>query len=354
MRLFSGRNLFSLIFLAVILYFVFFTGFNSNTAQKRTTTRLLMGTMVSITTWGVADSKEQQAVAAAFAEMARIEASMSSHQPQSQVAKINAEAMDNRLPVTAELAGLLMEAAKIQEISHGAFNPGLGKLIGIWGFSSKSAVKQPPKKEDIAAWAAKFKADATILPTKTSGGDGFTLSLPNSASSLDLGGIAKGYAIDRAIETLKKFAIKNALLNAGGDLRGIGNKGGKPWRVGIQHPRETQRVIAVSEWSTQPDGDMAMVTSGDYERFFFHEGRRYHHILNPHTGYPAESTLLSVSVQADNATLADGLSTAFFVLGEVKSRELLKKLPGVGTLFVREDGSHWQSPMFKGRWLGKP
>ncbi len=150
---------------------------------------------------------------------------------------------------------------------------------------------------------------------------------------------------------MQESGINNVLVNAGGDLRGIGGKGDKPWRVGIQHPRDRQRVIVATSWPQGAGSDMAMVTSGDYERFFLHDGERFHHILDPKSGYPARSGLLSVSVQAANATTADALSTAFFVLGEEESRKIVEGLPGVETLLVRDDGSHWRSAGFRGEWL---
>ncbi|MBF0359177.1 MAG: FAD:protein FMN transferase [Magnetococcales bacterium] len=345
-----GRNLVSLISICVLLYAAFFTGGDSALQKKRTTTRLLMGTLISITTWGVPEKIEQQGVAEAFAEIARIEDLMSRHKTDSPVAKLNHGAGSGQPQVVpSELITLLTEAQKIQQLSQGAFNPGLGKLIVLWGFSGDENVVKPPKKAEIASWLQSFQSAGGIELSQTDS----TISITNPEYGLDLGGIAKGYAIDRAILKLKKSGVVNALVNAGGDLRGIGSKGDASWRVGVQHPRDREKIVVATEWPASPKADMAMVTSGDYERFFIHNQERFHHIINPNSGYPARSGLLSVSVQADSATAADAWSTAFFVLGEDKSRDLLKKLPSVEVLLVRSDGTHWQSDEFRGKWLGK-
>ncbi|MBF0447700.1 MAG: FAD:protein FMN transferase [Magnetococcales bacterium] len=355
MKRFPGmtkQRIFSLFFLLILLYIAFFTGENRQQPDKRTTTRLLMGTLVSITTWGVEESREREGVKAAFAEMARIEGIMSRHQPQTAVARFNAGLPHQPQPIPVELAQLIEKAQHIQTISDGSFNPGLGKIIELWGFSTDTPPQTPPSQNKIDEWLTHFKSGPGLVLSQIQPSQP-TLGLTNSATALDLGGIAKGYAIDRAIEQLRKAGIENGLVNAGGDIRGIGHKGDKPWRVGIQHPRETERVIAVSQWPNRKNGDMALVTSGDYERFFMDQGQRYHHILDPETGYPAKSGLLSVSVQADNALLADGLSTAFFVMGEELTRRRYRESPGVEVLLIRQDESHWKSEGFQGEWLGR-
>jgi FAD:protein FMN transferase len=339
-----GSNFISLIFIGLLIYGAFFTGSNSVDNKKRTTTRLLMGTLVSITTWGVEEGKEGKAVTEAFLEIARVESLMSSHKESSQVAHIN---QGKPQTVDKELIELLKEALRIKQLSNGAFNPGLGKLITLWGFSNDNPAIKPPNDAAIISWLKMFKGgDGIEVSEKNS-----TISIINTAFALDLGGIAKGYAIDRAIWSLKNSGVQNALVNAGGDIRGIGKKGEKPWRVGIQHPREQNKIIVATQWANSPNADMAMVTSGDYERFFIYKDKRYHHILDPKSGYPANSGLQSVSVQAKSATLADGLSTAFLVLGEEASKKILKKLPDIEILIVRSDGTHWQSKEFRGNWL---
>jgi thiamine biosynthesis lipoprotein len=153
--------------------------------------------------------------------------------------------------------------------------------------------------------------------------------LPKSGTEIDLGGIAKGYVVDRAVDVLRQSGITSASVDAGGDIRLIGGKpGGRPWRVGVRHPRERDRIIAVLELL-----DSAVVTSGDYERYFMLGGTRYHHLLDPDTGLPAAG-LASVTVVAADATTADALSTTVFVMGRERGLALIESLPGVEAILV--------------------
>jgi thiamine biosynthesis lipoprotein len=155
---------------------------------------------------------------------------------------------------------------------------------------------------------------------------------------VDLGAIAKGYAIDRALAVLRSFGITSAAINAGGDIGLLGSKQDRPWRIGVQHPRQPGEVLVTIEAR-----DRAVVTSGDYERFFERDGRRYHHLFDPHSGYPADRCQ-SVTVLAPNAMLADALATALFVLGPEAGLALLHDYPGVDALIVAADGRWHTTP----------
>lgn len=314
-----------------------------------TTTQLHMGTLVSISTWNTATDIEDRAVPRAFAEIARIEQRMSPYRPDSEVAKINAVSRETSTAISAELATLLRLGEKVTHHSEGAFAMGLESLTRLWGFSGETQPSVPPKKKPLDDWLSSYPKEGDILVTEPSA-DTFFIRLKSDSVGLDLGGIAKGYAIDRAIEVMRQEGAINAMVNAGGDLRIIGSKGGEAWRIGLQNPRQTETVVAISQLS----GDRAMVTSGDYERFFFHEGIRYHHILDPHTAKPARSLLSSVSVQAPQAALADALSTAIFVLGSEKGFALLQQFPGCEALLITESGEPIRSPGFIGEWLISP
>ena len=162
--------------------------------------------------------------------------------------------------------------------------------------------------------------------------------------AIDLGGIAKGYAVDRALRVLKAAGVSSSLVDAGGDIGLLGSKpNGAPWRIGVQHPRDMREMIAVIEIDS---GSVA--TSGDYERFFEHEGRHYHHILDPRSGYPARG-LVSVTIIAPTCGLADALSTAVFVLGPEAGMQLLRRLPQAeGLLIAEKEGklTAWKSKGF--------
>lgn len=172
---------------------------------------------------------------------------------------------------------------------------------------------------------------------------GGRVSLRKMGMAIDLGGIAKGYAVDRAFELLKSLGYRNLVVNAGGDLRVGGSKPDGPWSIGIQHPRDPGKIMARISVS-----DTAVATSGDYEKFFIHQGKRYHHILNPKTGFPAEGCQ-SVTILAKDATTADALATALFALGPEKGYALCRRLEGVDCLIVDREGNAAVSPGLKDR-----
>lgn len=319
------------------------------TPRVHTTTQLRMGTLVSISTWNVPPPQEARAVSRAFAEIARIEHLMSQHQPTSEVAQINSVSRGTLIPISNELGKLLQRGLEVWRYSEGAFAMDLEALTTLWGFSTTTEMPQPPTKKALADWLRLYpKAGGMTLQGDVD--HGFKIRLKSDGVGLDLGGIAKGYAIDQAIAVLRQEGVANGMVNAGGDLRIIGSKGSTPWRIGLQHPRHTDKVIAVSLLT----GDRAMVTSGDYERFFFHNGSRYHHILDPGTAQPSRSGLSSVSVQAANATIADALSTAIYVLGAESGLALLQHFPGSAVLLVTETGEPFRSPGFVGNLLANP
>lgn len=208
-----------------------------------------------------------------------------------------------------ELRPLIQRSFDLREQSSGRFDPTIGHIVKLWGFDDENHFRSaPPADADVLA--------ATQVPTlnwlePTISGD-----VPNTRQ-LDLGAIAKGYAVDLIIEQLKKADLNNALVNAGGDLRVIGNPPGRQWKIGIRNPRPelapsaNQAPIAAIE--LRP-GE-AIFTSGDYERFFVHDGRRYHHIIDPRTGWPAQG-VRSLTVIAEDATLADAAATALMIARE--------------------------------------
>jgi len=167
--------------------------------------------------------------------------------------------------------------------------------------------------------------------------------LKKKGMAIDLGGIAKGYAVDRAFVLLKELGYRNLVVNAGGDLRVGGSKPEGAWSIGIQHPRDPEKIMARISVS-----DTAVATSGDYEKFFIHQGKRYHHILNPKNGFPAEGCQ-SVTVLHKEATTADALATAIFVLGPEKGYVLCQRLEGVDCLIVDKGSNITTSPGLKDR-----
>lgn len=207
-------------------------------------------------------------------------------------------------PVSDELAMLIRRSADISRRTGGFFDPGVGGLVALWGFGAdEPPAGPPPEAAAIDAIVARHPSIAEVVVENGSARS------PNTAVQLDFGAIAKGYAVDLAIAWLRELGIENAIVNAGGNLRAIGRHGDRPWRIGIRDPRGPG-VLA----SIEVEGDESIVTSGDYERFYEWGGRRYHHIIDPRTGRPAEG-LTSTTVIHPEAALADAATTALFVAG---------------------------------------
>ncbi len=293
-------------------------------------TRMLMGTVVEVVAFGER-KPTLAAIDRALDEMARIEELMSPQRSGSDLSRL--AAARDFVSLSPETARLLRLSLVLNRRSGGAFDPTLGALKRLWGIEGEH-----PAVPDEAALR---RALALTGPDKLQlDGDRARVTVPGVG--VDLGGIAKGYAIDRAAAVLRQAGIRHASINAGGDLRLIGDRLGRPWRIGIQHPRRQEEMLAVLELS-----DVAVVTSGDYERYFIADGKRYHHIFDPATGRPARGCQ-SVTVVASDAVRADALATAAFVLGPEKGIELLRR-EGVEGVLVAADGRALVTDGLKGR-----
>lgn len=262
----------------------------------------LMGTMVSVS---VAESEKSSsdvhlAIKASIQEMQRVEGVFST-QLENSVQAFNQSDVNQWQTLDPEVSDLLVQAVRVMNQTHQAFHPMLGQLKEMWNFQPDA--HKVPLDTDILQYMQSLQ-DAHLEQKGTQ------WRRSDAVIQLDFGAIAKGYAIDRAIETLQNHGIANAVVNAGGDIRLIGQRFERAWRIGIKHPRKADQVLG---WMALK-GDLSLVTSGDYERFFLIAEKRYHHILDVRTGYPATQSQ-SVTVIATNATLADAWSTALFVLG---------------------------------------
>jgi len=292
-------------------------------------TRFMMGTLVSFTVVGVEKDQAEAAIHAATNEMQRIEDAFTIYgSVDNEVKHFNRSPVGQRIQLSDEVNMLLHIALKVQQQSHGAFNPALGALNKLWGFSQTPAPTHPPNKNRVEKKRQGLSHCVHESP------EGWWRD--SEQCQLDFGAIAKGYAIDRGIKILKDHAIQNAIIDAGGDLRLIGQHGKQAWRIGIRSPRDAKKMLGVLHLQ----GDVSVVTSGDYERFFMENGKRYHHILNPQTGCPSVKSQ-SVTVVAKQAMLADAWSTAVFVLGK-KGVDLANK-QALQVLGVDEDGQTFKS-----------
>lgn len=229
---------------------------------------------------------------------------------------------------------LIKVSQRLAEQSDNLFNPAIGHLIKLWGFQSDepNRPRPPPAAELIRQAIAKHPRMSDIII------DDFRLRSTNPAVQIDVGAIGKGYGIDIAIGHLRELGIDNAIINAGGDLRAIGRNGDRPWRIAIRGA-DGKGVLGYVE----TDGDESVFTSGDYERGFTWEGRHYHHIIDPRTGYPAQGTH-SVTVLGDDATTADAAATALFVAGPDDWPRIAARMGIKDVLLVDSDGVMHMTP----------
>lgn len=286
-------------------------------------TRFALGTYVTIKAWGEPDSLLKDAVNAAFREIDRIDSLTSIFSTRSAVYQLNQEGKI----VSAELAGLIDEALEVSAKSEGAFDPTVMPLIQIWGFYDSTGCERKVPSEKEIEEVLDF-VDYRLIEIEA---DTVRLDLKR-AKGVDLSGVAKGYAVDRAVKVLRERGVTRGLVDAGGDIFCFGERKGG-WRIGIRNPRsdnpnETIGVIGVDSG--------AIATSGDYENFFELDGVRYHHLIDPATGMPARGAI-SATVIAPTATQADAWATALFVMGE-KGIAILDSLDDLEGMIVLKDG----------------
>jgi thiamine biosynthesis lipoprotein len=283
---------------------------------------VIMDTVVTITV--VADSSEraESAIDAAFDEIHRLEVLLSFWTDDSEIAAIYHSAGKRPVKVSPETLDIIAKSIYISEKTGGAFDPTVGPLMRLWDFKEKKMPTDEEIEEKVGL------VDYRQMETDRENSTAF---LKVKGMSFDTGGIAKGYAVDKAVEALRKEGIESGLVAIAGDIRGFGPR---TWNIGIRDPRangEKDGVMATIKLK-----DKAISTSGDYERFFIKDGVRYHHLLNPNTGLPARGTW-SASVIANEAVLTDGLATGVFVMGPEKGLKLLNEL-GIDGIIVANGG----------------
>jgi FAD:protein FMN transferase len=283
----------------------------------------LMGTRIVVELWADDAAQGNAAIDAVMAEMVNIDNNMSTYKPESEISRVNANAAKAPMVISKELFGLLTTALEFSRITEGAFDITYASVGFMYDFR---AHKKPTDAEIESALPA-VNYHHVVLDPKA-----HTVFFTQPGVRIDLGGIGKGYAVDRGIEILQARGIVHALVTAGGDSRIIGDRFGKPWIVGIRHPDDKTRVIAKI-----PLVDTAMSTSGDYERYFDEDGVRYHHIIDPRTGKSA-SKVRSATMLASTATRTDGLSKTAFVLGAEEAMKIYEKLDDVDAILVTPDG----------------
>lgn len=294
---------------------------------------LAMGTLVSVSLYGVSENRAQTGVDAVAKQMHQVGRRWHAWKP-GRLTRINqALAAGKAVSLSPQESRIIAEAMTVARRSHYLFDPAIGKLVGLWGFHTDVRPDSPPPSQ--AAIQALVREHPSMADLSL---DHDVLRSSNPAVQLDFGGFAKGIAIDRSIAALKRLGINNAIVDAGGDMRVIGSKGGKPWRIGIKDPR-AQGVLAAVDMR----GDESIYTSGDYERFFIYHGKRYCHIIDPRSGMPAPG-VTSVTVIHRNAAIAEAADKALFIAGPAGFAKMAVALGVKQAMLIDTQGTVYMTP----------
>lgn len=295
----------------------------------------VFGTLVEVTVYGEEDAKSKAAVAAVMHEFQRLHDLLHAWKP-SPLSELNAAlASGAGYQVTPELAAMLQEASALSQQSGGLFNPGIGGLVKLWGFQADEFKAVLPDEQQVSALVAANPQMGDLTFTPASASANVTVSSRNPSIQFDLGGYAKGYALDRAVSLLKQQGIRNALVNIGGNVMALGQHGSRPWRVGIQHPRKPAPIATLE----LHDGE-AIGTSGDYQRYFELGGNRYCHLIDPRSGHPAQGvqavTILTHGARA--GVLSDSASKPLFIAGEAEWLAAAQQMGLNEVMLIDRDG----------------
>ena len=295
-------------------------------------TRMIMGTFAEVTVYSNDEKTAGKAIEGALDEMGRMDRIMSNYKKDSELSRLNRNAVKAPVPCGAELLDVIEKSQYYSELSDGAFDITISPFVALWGFFDEKGHIPPNKEIDRLLPAVSYKnivISKSVDPKKPS-----TVFLKNTQTQIDLGAIGKGYAVDKALEIIKKFGIDNACVNLGGNIYVLGASAGKnTWKIGVQHPRNKDEILGYLELKNE-----ATATSGDYERFFEIKGKRYSHIINPKTGMPVNG-IIAVTIVAPTGTEVDALSTSAFVLGPEKGLKLIRKIPNAdASIAYEKDG----------------
>ena len=286
-------------------------------------TEAIMGTRCYVELWADEPAKGNDAIDAVMAELRRIDSLMSHYKPESQLSQINQYANERPVQVDKELFDLIKLSTHYSQITEGAFDITYASVGYLYNYPQHIRPTEAQIRQALPAvnWRNMLLDE-----------EHHTVRFEHPGMRIDLGGIGKGYAVDRGIDVLKARGIARALVTAGGDSRIIGDRMGRPWLVAIRHPDNPSKVV-----TRIPLSDSAVSTSGDYERYFDEDGVRYHHIIDPRTGHSA-SKVRSATILAPTATQTDGMSKTAFVLGAEKALEIINRMPEYDAVFVLPDG----------------
>lgn len=318
-----------ILFITMLSISLFLSGcVEKKTNEPLSRTEYLMDTVITIKIY---DKKDEKILDLAFDRLKEIENRMSNTISDSDISIVNQNAGINPVAVHDDVYYVLERAKHFAEISNGAYDPTIGPLVDLWGISHKSKEGSNEIPSDSEIKKSREKVDYKKLDLL----EGNQVFLKEKGMKLDLGGIAKGFAADDVKKIMIDNGVNSAILDLGGNVYAVGEKNaGEYWNIGVQNPFSTQGdnlgILKVK--------DSSIVTSGDYERYFEVNGKRYHHIIDSKTGYPAENELTGVSIISKKSIDGDALSTTLFVLGIKDGTKLLKQLEDVDAIFITKSG----------------
>lgn len=319
--IFSTIGIFLLITLVIILSLIFITGDKKQISSEKSF--FVLGTIINLKAFG---KKSEKAIEEAIEKLTDIDNKMSAFKDYSEISRINKNAGIAPQSVSEDTFYVIKEAIYYSDLLEGTFDPTIRPLVSLWGIGTQN--ERIPKRNEIDEKLKLVNYRDIILDEKNT-----SIRLKKQNQSLDVGGIAKGFAADEVKNIFKKHGIKNALIDLGGNILTLGSKtDSSTWNVGIQDPfgnrGEFIGVVSIK--------DKSVVTSGNYERFFMKDGKSFHHILNPKTGYPSESKIVSATIISDKSIQGDGLSTGVYIMGVEKSLKLIESIDGVDAIFITE------------------
>ncbi len=288
----------------------------------------IMGTRCAVELWSEDPVKGEAAIASVFDDMRRIDRLMSTWKEDTEISLVNREAAKHPVKISPELFWLLEESVKYSELTHGAFDITYASVGYLYDF--KKGVHPDAKTIKDALPGINWRH--MVLDKKKT-----TVFFQRAGMRIDLGGIAKGYSVDKGIEILQKQGVTRAMVNAGGDTRIIGDRFGRPWVVGVRDPDHEGKTFL-----KLPLTDTAFSTSGDYERYFDEDGKRFHHIIDPKTGDSARKCR-SVTIISGTATRTDALTKSVFIMGPEEGIKFIDTLPDVDAVAVAPDGKVFYS-----------
>ncbi|MES2960409.1 MAG: FAD:protein FMN transferase [Pseudomonadota bacterium] len=283
----------------------------------------IMGTAITVELWADDVVAGHSAIDAVMAEMHRIDRAMSPHKPDSELSRINRDAGRHAVLLSQEMFGLIEASLAFSALSEGAFDISYASAGQLYDYRRGVA----PSSQQLARARQAIGWRGLRLDRQAQ-----TLAFAHPEMRIDLGGFAKGHAVDNAVSILSRLGIAHAFVSAGGDSRVIGDKRGRPWTIGVRHPRDARALVAVL-----PLEDTAVSTSGDYERFFDAGSTRHHHIIDPATGC-SPAAVHSVTILAADGLTAEALSKSLFVLGVERGMALIESQPGVDAIVVDAQG----------------